>query len=128
MRPPQNPAGRPVLPSAARPLPLCSLPLPPVIPSASEESWLDFNLTESNETAAKPRRPPCPSARSETAPSLQPSAPSCHSERSEESWLGFNPAETNETRRKTPVGRLSFRAQRDRSPLLSFRAPARNPG
>src|SRR6266704_3409266 len=86
-----------------------------VIPSASEESWLDFNLTESNETAAKPRRPPCPSARSETAPSLQPSAPSCHSERSEESWLGFNPAETNETRRKTPVGRLSFRAQRDRS-------------
>jgi hypothetical protein len=25
----------------------------------SEESWLDFNLTESHETAARPRRSPC---------------------------------------------------------------------
>src|SRR5216683_1034101 len=74
-----------------------------VIPSASEESWLDFNLTESNETAAKPRRPPGHSERSETASSLQPSAPpSCHSERSEESWLDFNPTESNETAAKPP--------------------------
>src|SRR6266699_621587 len=106
MRPPQNPR-RPPCPSARSETAPSLQPSAPhsVIPGASEDSWLDFNLTESNETAAKPRRPPCPSARSETAPSLQPSAPSCHSERSEESWLGFNPAESNETRRKTPVGR-----------------------
>src|SRR5216683_8043953 len=48
-------------------------------------------------------RKPCHSERSETASSLQPSAPhSVIPSASEESWLSSNPAESHETRRKTP--------------------------
>src|SRR5260370_10077311 len=62
----------------------------------SEESWLDFNLTETNETRRK-------------TPVGRPVIPSA----SEESWLDFNLTASNETAAKPPSAAWSFRPQRN---------------
>src|SRR5467141_2502498 len=65
-----------ILPRARKPCHSGRASPPPSCHSErSEESWLGLNPAETNETRRKtPRRPPCPSERSETAPSLHPSA------------------------------------------------------